>query len=69
MSSQSVEHLSRYNSSGTTFGQDASDKISFYGVTPVVRASIAAAATDAATNLTLTNDIRTKLIARGLVSA
>lgn len=44
-------------------------KISFYpGITPVARQTIAAAATDAATTQTLANDLRTKMIALGLVS-
>ncbi|KKL60503.1 hypothetical protein LCGC14_2204660 [marine sediment metagenome] len=48
-------------------GLKAADPIGFYGVTPVVQASIAAAGTDAATTQTLANDLRTKLIALGLV--
>lgn len=42
-------------------------KAGFYGVTPVVRATVAVAATDAATTQTLANDLRAKLIALGLV--
>ena len=30
-----VEHISKGNDDGTTFGQDTADLISFYGVTPV----------------------------------
>jgi hypothetical protein len=48
-------------------GLKAADKISFYGVAAVSQASIAAAGTDAATTQTLANDLRTKLIALGLV--
>jgi len=62
-----VEHLTKGNDDGTTMGQSATEKISFYGVTTVVQASIAAAGTDAATTQTLANDLRTKLIALGLV--
>lgn len=44
-------------------------KISFYpGITPVARQAAAAAATDAATTQALANDLRTKLIALGLIS-
>ena len=50
-------------------GLKASDPIAFYGITPVVQATIAAAGTDAATTQTLANDLRTKLIALGLVAA
>lgn len=47
-----VEHLSKGNDDGTTFGQDTTtDKISFYGVTPIIRPSGAtqAAITDGST--------------------
>jgi hypothetical protein len=30
-----VEHISKGNDDGTTFGQSTSDPISFYGVTPI----------------------------------
>ena len=43
------------------------DSIGFHGVTPVPRQTVAAAATDAATTQTLVNDIRAKLIAKGLI--
>lgn len=63
-----VEQISTGNDDGTILGQSATDKIGFYGATPVVQASIAAAGTDAATTQTLANDLRTKLIALGLVA-
>lgn len=63
-----IEHLSKGNDDGTTLGQSATDKISFYGVTAVVQATIAAAGTDAATTQTLANDLRTKLSALGLIA-
>lgn len=50
-------------------GLQDSDPIGFYGVAAVVRASIAAAGTDAGTTQTLANDLRTKLISLGLVKA
>ena len=40
-----VEQLSRAPSDGTTLGQSTTDKISFYGVTPIVQRSGAAQAT------------------------
>ncbi len=46
-----------------------SDSIGFYGITPVTQQTIAAAGTNTATVQTLANDIRTKLIALGLVAA
>lgn len=50
-----MNHLSNYDADGTTLGQDTSDKISFYGVTPIVQRSGAAQAavtTTAATSTT-----------------
>ncbi len=64
-----VKQLSDANPGGSGLGQSATDLISFYGITPVVQASIAAAGTDAGTTQTLANDLRTKLIALGLVVA
>ena len=61
--------LSRDTPDGTSLGQSATDKLGFYGVTPVVQAAIAAAGTDATTTQTLANDLRTKLIALGAVKA
>lgn len=46
-----VEHRSSGNDDGTTFGQDTSDLISMYGVTPVVQHS-SDASVDAMTALT-----------------
>lgn len=51
---------------GTSFIMSAGS-LGFYGVAPVARAAVAAAATDAATTQTLANDLRAKLIALGLV--
>lgn len=48
-----VKQLSDGNSDGTSLGQNTSDKISFYGVSPVAQragAAQAAVATTAATN-------------------
>lgn len=64
-----VNQLSDGQPDGNSLGQSATDPISFYGVTPIVQATIAAAGTDAATTQTLANDLRTKLINLGLVKA
>ena len=37
-----VEHISRGNDDGTTFGQSTSDPISFYGATPISQPTAAA---------------------------
>lgn len=43
-------------------------KTGFYGVSPVARQTVTAAATDAATTQALVNDLRAKLIAVGLIA-
>jgi hypothetical protein len=50
-----VDNLSRAPSDGTAFGQSVSDKIAFYGITPIVQPSgstQAAAGTTASTTTT-----------------
>jgi hypothetical protein len=61
------KQVSDNNPDGVSMGQSATDKISFYGATPLVRATIAANGTDAATTQTLANDIKAKLVALGLI--
>lgn len=45
------KHCSDYDSTGTYLGQDSSDKIGFYGTTPVVQPSSASQAAVTATAL------------------
>ncbi len=52
--------------SGLKIGTSSSQKIGFFGVTPVVQPSIGNAATDAASTQTLVNVIRTALIQLGV---
>ena len=40
-----VKHLSDANTDGTSLGTSATDKVSFYGATPVAQRSLAAQAT------------------------
>lgn len=47
-----VKYLTDGGSDGSSFGQSTSDKISFYGVTPIVQRSGAAQAAVAATAAT-----------------
>ena len=47
-----VNQLSKKDVDGTVLGQDATDKIGFYGKTPVVQAAHIADATDLTTALT-----------------
>jgi hypothetical protein len=53
---------------GTTMGQSASDKIAFYGATPVVQQASTAAGTDATTTQALANALRTALLNLGLIA-
>ena len=60
------EYIGDGNPDGTVFGQSG-EKIGFYGLaTPIVKATLAANGTDAATTQALANDLRAKLIAYGL---
>lgn len=60
--------LSFGTTNGTKLGTATNQKIGFYGATAIVRpSSTPAAATDLATALTLVNDLRTKLLALGLI--
>jgi hypothetical protein len=61
------EYLGNGNPDGSSFGSSATEKISFYGVTPVAQATLAANGTDAATTQALANDLKAKLISLGLV--
>lgn len=55
--------------SGTKIGTGSSQKLAFYGSTPIVRPSATSAdATDLASAIALVNDLKAKLIALGLIS-
>jgi len=56
-----VLHRSDANPDGTTFGQTATDKVSFYGATPVVQAAAIAASTDTTTTTSTTTALTTDL--------
>lgn len=58
--------FSATGTNGMQFGNSINGKIGFLGVTPVVRQTIASAATDAATTQTLANSLRTAMLALGL---
>ena len=64
----SVEQIGRSGPDGMVMGLAATDKLAFYGTTPVVQGSSAAAGTDAATTQALANAIRTALLAQGLIA-
>ncbi len=76
-----VIYLDDGNDDGTVLGQAAGSKIAFHGVTAITQVAIAASITtsvssggtlsvlQAATIITLVNDLRTQLIDKGLVKA
>lgn len=53
-----IRHLTDARSAGTVMGQSATDKIAFFGATPIVRPSIGADIDTAAADL---NDCRVKI--------
>ena len=76
-----VEYLDDGNDDGTLLGQATTTKIAFHGVTAITCASIAALVTTALSSggvisvkqaadlITIVNDLRQKLIDKGLVTA
>lgn len=64
-----VEYVDKGNDDGTCLGQSTTEKISFYGVTPVVQQLGAAVATDTTTLITLTTALRLALVNLGLITA
>lgn len=61
--------LSDGNDAGQILGQSATDKIGFYGATPIVQPSNIADATDAATAISQLNLVITALENLGLLAA
>ena len=76
-----VEYLGTGNDDGLIVGQATTEKLAFHGVTAITCASIAALVTTALSSggvisvkqaadlITLINDLRQKLIDKGLVTA
>lgn len=65
-----ARQLSDGNTEGTILGQDASDKVGFFGKAPVVRpATVAGDATDAATASAQVNEVVAALKALGLIAS
>jgi hypothetical protein len=56
------------NPDGSTFGSGITEKISFFGVTPVVQQDTVVDATDAATAITSLNSVIAVLDAYGLTA-
>lgn len=66
-----VKYLGNDWPDGWSFGQSATDLISFYGATPIAKATVAATTTTTATTTALQTDvdaIRTALVNLGLIT-
>jgi len=64
------QQLSQRTTGGASFGQSATDKISFYGVTPVDQpAPAVTVGTDIATVILELADLRASLAELGLIAA
>lgn len=63
-----VKQLTEGGTDGSCLGQSSTDKIAFYGATPIVRPTGIADATDSATAITKVNAVITALEALGLIA-
>jgi len=63
-----VEYLDNGNPDGTILGQTTTEKIAFFGSTPVVQQTGAAVATTLTTNIVLSTAIRLALVNLGLIT-
>lgn len=61
-------YLAAGATTGLRIGTVATEKLGFYGKTPIVRPTVPAAATDPATTMALANSLRTALVNLGLVA-
>jgi hypothetical protein len=62
------QQISQATTGGASLGQSATDKISFYGVTPIVQPTVATAGTDLATVIVELTSLRAKLALLGLIA-
>jgi len=70
MSTSQYEVIGNGNADGTTFGRTTTEKISFYGKTPIVQpAPAVAVGTDIATVILELADLRAKFVALGLIAS
>ncbi len=68
MAAQDYEQLTYNSPAGAQIGSSATEKVGFFGATPVVQQATVAAGTDAATTLTTANACRTALRNLGLMA-
>ena len=64
-----IKELSDGGPDGTRLGQSSTDKVGFYGTTPVARPATVADATDATTAITSINTVIDRLQALGLIAS
>lgn len=63
-----MEYVAGGNDDGISLGNTATDKVGFYGTTPIVKGTISASAgTDAATLVVELTEIRAWLVSIGLL--
>jgi hypothetical protein len=63
-----IKHLSDKGPDGSLLGQSATDKIGFFGATPVVQPAAIADATDTTTAIAKVNLVITALESLGLIA-
>lgn len=68
MAAQDYEQLTYNSPAGAQIGKSATEKIGFFGATPVVQQDTVAAATDATTVIVTANACRTALRNLGLMA-
>lgn len=68
MAAQDYEQVTYNSPDGAQIGSSATEKVGFFGATPVVQQNTVAAATDAATCITTANACRTALRNIGIMA-
>ncbi len=68
MAAQDYEQVTYNGPAGAQIGSSATEKVGFFGATPVVQQATVAAATDATTVITTANACRTALRNLGLMA-
>jgi hypothetical protein len=63
-----AKFIANVASDGSIYGFNATDKIGFFGVTPIVRPSVSASASSSATTITQLNLLITALGNLGLIT-
>jgi hypothetical protein len=64
-----AKFIANVASDGSIYGFNATDKIGFFGVTPIVRPTVSANATSSATSIAQLNAVITALGNLGLITA